>query len=60
MQSMIFELRARGIDLNDPSLTLVELYEGLDYFYGDEIAQMIIEEVVLKREKLAEEQMYGK
>lgn len=56
MQGMILELRIQaGVDLSDLSLTLLKLYDGIKLLYGDEIAEMIIEEVILKREKIADE-----
>ena len=58
MQFMICELRVRsGVDLNDRALTLLKLCDGIELLYGDEIAEMIIEDIILKVEKIAEEQM---
>lgn len=57
MQSMIYELKVQaGVDLSDSALTLSKLHGGIKLLYGDEIAEMIIEEIILKMEKIAEEQ----
>ncbi|HEX2557266.1 MAG TPA: hypothetical protein VHK86_02995 [Nitrososphaera sp.] len=58
MQSMIYELKVQaGVDLNDSALSLGKLHEGIKLLYGAEIAEMIIEETILKMEKIADEQM---
>lgn len=56
MQAMIFELKVQaGINFDDPSLSLEKISKGLIKLYGDEVAQIIMEDVILKIEKIASE-----
>jgi hypothetical protein len=51
--AMIRELRTRiGMDLDEPSLSLVQLHEGLAILYGKAIAEIIMESVILKMDEL--------
>lgn len=58
MQSMIFEMRIQaGIDFDSPSLSLEQISKGLRDLYGEEAAGILIEDICLKMDEIASEQM---
>ena len=57
-QSMIYELTAQaGLNFADGSLTAAKLHEGLALLYGKDTADIILEEVLLKIDRVASQQL---
>lgn len=56
IQSIIYELKIQaGVDLNDPSLTLVKLHDAIASLYGAETAEVFMEELLVKMDRIAAE-----
>jgi len=54
--AMMHELAIQaGVHFDEPSISIVKLYEGLLMLYGKDTAEIIMEEVILKIDRIAEE-----
>ncbi len=60
-QSIILDMTIRaGVDFNAPSLSLTQLYDGMLMLYGKETTGLIIEDVILKLDEIADKQIVRK
>jgi hypothetical protein len=60
-RAMMYELTVHGrVHFDEPTLSIVKLYEGLDKLYGRDTAELIIEEVILRLDRFAEERRESK
>ncbi|GEM_PF-4082577 len=56
MQSIIYKLKVQaGVDLNDPSLTLVKLHDAIASLCGVATAEVFMEELLVKMDRIAAE-----
>ena len=51
--AMIRKLKTRaGVNFDEPSLTMVQLYQGIAMLYGNFIAEMIMESVIIRLDEI--------
>ena len=54
--AMLRELRARiGVDFSEPTLTILRLHEALAVLYGETVAEMITESMIVRLDEMIEQ-----